>query len=309
MSLRSSYFISKRSNTIHWLESGRKAQAKRPTASGARRPARRSNRRPAATPTSHGPRPARDTSRWSSSSVPRCPSCDARGGSSSATVPCGTDAPTKAAKKSSVIEPEASGAFGFSGSRSGPRSVLVWSTPTSNAQFSFHLKPCVRPKFAKVRGPYSVACVLMLDFTCVRSHGRVRTPTRVMSASSWSPFGVFVLGEQRRVVRQVVVDAEDAARRIVDARVLAAERSRRATPRSVTRPSQNIDAAGHERLVGDALVAARVVVGHVAQAGARRCNRPCSCARRHWPAGASRRSRAPPGAALRPTTMNVSVNL
>ena len=33
-------------------------------------------------------------------------------------------APTKAAKKSSVIEPDASGAFGFSGSRSGPRSVL-----------------------------------------------------------------------------------------------------------------------------------------------------------------------------------------
>ena len=83
--------------------------------------------------------------------------------------------------------PEASGAFGFSGSRSGPRSVLLWSTPTSNAQRSLNTKPCVRPKFAKVRGPYSVAWVLMLEFICVRSQGRVRMPTRVVSASIWSP--------------------------------------------------------------------------------------------------------------------------
>ncbi len=94
------------------------------------------------------------------------------------------EAPTKAAKKSSVRLPEASGAFGFSGSRSGPRSVLLWSTPTSMAQRSLNTKPCVRPKFAKVRGPYSVAWVLMLELTWVRSHGRVRMPKRVVSASS-----------------------------------------------------------------------------------------------------------------------------
>ena len=184
------------------------------------------------------------------------------------------DAPTKAAKKSSVIEPEASGAFGFSGSRSGPRSVLVWSTPTSNAQLSFHLKPCVRPKFAKVRGPYSVACVLMLDLTCVRSHGRVRMPKRVMSDVELVAFGMFVFGEQRGVARELVVDAEDAARRIVDARVLAAERSIvRAAQRHAAVP--DIDAAGDERLVGDALVAARVFIGHVAQRRRRRCSRAC----------------------------------
>ena len=38
------------------------------------------------------------------------------------------------------------------------RSVLLWSTPMSNAQRSSDWKPCVRPKFANVRGPYSVAC-------------------------------------------------------------------------------------------------------------------------------------------------------
>ena len=90
-------------------------------------------------------------------------------------------------EESSVIEPDASGAFGFSGSRSGPRSVLLWSTPMSNAQFSFHWKPCVRPKFANVRGPNSVACELILDLTCVRSQGRVRMPMRVVSASICAP--------------------------------------------------------------------------------------------------------------------------
>ena len=180
-------------------------------------------------------------------------------------------APTNAAKKSSVIEPEASGAFGFSGSRSAPRSVLVWSTPTSKAQLSFHLKPCVRPKFANVRGPNSVACVLMLDFTCVRSHGRVRMPIARGVRFDLAAFGVFVFGEQRGRIAQVVVEADDAARRVVDACILGRPPPPSATscePRSVMRPVPEVDAAVDEGLVGHALVAARVFVGHVTRAAA-----------------------------------------
>ena len=177
---------SKRSNTIQALESGRNAQANRPTASvddaSAIDESNACSDTDIAWPSS-GSRyqPVVELQR-SSLSESRC---------SRRLVNCQSsrryDAPMKAAKKSSDIEPEASGTFAFSGSRSGPRSVFVWSTPTSNAHLSFHVNPCVRPKFAKVRGPNSVACVFTLELTSVRSHGRVRMPMRVISDSIWSP--------------------------------------------------------------------------------------------------------------------------
>ncbi len=61
------------------------------------------NRRPAARPTWHGLRAARGTSPWSSSSAPPNRNCDARGGSCICQSSWRYEAPTNAAKKSSVM--------------------------------------------------------------------------------------------------------------------------------------------------------------------------------------------------------------
>src|SRR4051812_35555814 len=120
----SEYLSSSLSNTIQRLESGRNAQANRPTASDDLASA------PSVV------KPCSDTDiAWPSTGSRYQPVVELQRSSvselrcSRRLVSCHSswryEAPRKAAKKSSVSVPEASGAFAFSGSRSGPRSVLL----------------------------------------------------------------------------------------------------------------------------------------------------------------------------------------
>ena len=109
----------------------------------------------------------------------------------------------------------------------------------------------------------------MLDCSCARSHGTVRTPTRVVSASKMSPFGVLVLAEERRARAPVVVEAEHRARREVDAGVLAAERE---VLRGAQRDEvlEQVDAAVDEGVLRFGIAVRQTGVGDVPRAGADR---------------------------------------
>ena len=130
-------------------------------------------------------------------------------------------------------------------------------------------------------------------------------PMRVMSASSWLAFGVFVFGEQRGVADQAGSRrrgccAPDSRRSRPCRRALAS-----CEPRSVTRPSQKstLPVTNAWSETRSSPLASSSATWR--SAGADAVAVACSCARRRWRAGACASLASTSWCCTSPDTMNV----